>query len=378
MNKKRKKAVVSLSELLEVSFYPKALPQVAKRATIFGPLSEQELVEQWQQKQSFARLDERTIMPEKLLQQSASKSYLIIRCLGVTLDPKILLEKLQHLFPLFIWTKGQAETSDTENCYFCEFIPICSNAAQPCNLEASLQQMNYPTTQSLVEIVNEWLNNVRQIEQASVTGTYYQQASLPQQVGRQSKIKTKEEQQIQFLQESLRQEKAAKARMKVAKEKAEQELLRLEKELLASSWAHFVEQQTKELEEEEWYDLVKIDLFYYDELSKKAKFLKEAWEINQQLLKVFPQKEGTTFLPELAHHGRWASLTDQVSELEIKTLYEQGVLIKERMKLTQGSWLTKPRVKLYQIDLEQLERIGTLFDLLQTENRLIEIALAHP
>lgn len=46
MNKKRKKAVVSLSELLEVSFYPKALPQVAKRATIFGPLSEQELVEQ--------------------------------------------------------------------------------------------------------------------------------------------------------------------------------------------------------------------------------------------------------------------------------------------------------------------------------------------
>ncbi|HHX0217942.1 TPA: hypothetical protein ACU3VJ_002233 [Enterococcus faecalis] len=53
MNKKRKKAVVSLSELLEVSFYPKALPQVAKRATIFGPLSEQELVEQWQQKQSF-------------------------------------------------------------------------------------------------------------------------------------------------------------------------------------------------------------------------------------------------------------------------------------------------------------------------------------
>ena len=123
MNKKRKKAVVSLSELLEVSFYPKALPQVAKRATIFGPLSEQELVEQWQQKQSFARLDERTIMPEKLLQQSASKSYLIIRCLGVTLDPKILLEKLQHLFPLFIWTKGQAETSDTENCYFCEFIP---------------------------------------------------------------------------------------------------------------------------------------------------------------------------------------------------------------------------------------------------------------
>ncbi|MEM5063646.1 hypothetical protein AACA84_00155, partial [Enterococcus faecalis] len=120
--------------------------------------------------------------------------------------------------------------------------------------------MNYPTTQKLVEIVNEWLNNVRQIEQASVTGTYYQQASLPQQVGRQSKIKTKEEQQIQFLQESLRQEKAAKARMKVAKEKAEQELLRLEKELLASSWAHFEEQQTKELEEEEWYDLVKIDL----------------------------------------------------------------------------------------------------------------------
>ncbi len=238
--------------------------------------------------------------------------------------------------------------------------------------------MNYPITQSLVEIVNEWLNNERQIEQASVTGTYYQQASLPQQVGSQSEIKTKEEQQIRFLQESLRQEKAAKASMKVAKEKAEQELLRLEKGLFASSWAHFEEQQTKELEEEEWYDLVKIDLFYYDELSKKAKFLKEAWEINQQLLKAFPQKEGTTFLPELAHHGRVASLTDQVSELEIKTLYEQGVLIKERMKFTQGSWLTKPRVKLYQIDLEQLERIGTLFDLLQTENRLIEVALAHP
>lgn len=378
MNKKRKKAVVSLSELLEVSFYPKALPHVEKRATVFGPLSEQELVVQWRQKQSFARQDERTIMPEKLLQQSASRSYFSIRCLGLALDPKILLEKLQHMFPLFIWTNGQAEVNDTENGYFCEFIPISSNAEQPFNLEASLQQMNYPITQSLAEIVYEWLNGELQIEQDAVMGTYYQQESLTQQLDSQPETKTKEEQQIHFLQESLRQEKAAKARMKVAKEKAEQELVRLEKSLLASSWAHFEEQQIKELEEEEWYDIVKIDLFYYDELSKKAKFLKEAWEINQQLLKAISKKEGTTFLPALSHRDRCTSLAEQVSELEIKTLYEQGVLIKERMKLAKGSWLTQPRVKLYQIDLEQLKRIVTLFDLLQTENRLIEVALVKP
>lgn len=180
-----------------------------------------------------------------------------------------------------------------------------------------------------------------------------------------------DENEIVYLQESIKREKASKDRLRVAKEKLEHELLAIENSLLVSGLKRFKTHKKSEVEEEDWYKPVRIDLIKYDDLYKKAKFIEQSWRLNRELVTI-TEKMVVTKDELVYERARVEKVKNSVSELDLQTMMEQCHLIDGRVKIRRGFFFLKPSVKLYQIDYEQLEKISAFFDIIQTENRLLE------
>lgn len=188
------------------------------------------------------------------------------------------------------------------------------------------------------------------------------------------KLEGKEEvfsKEVIYLKESLKRERAAKQRLKVAKEKLEYELIAIENRLLTSGLTRFKKYQKSTLHGDEWYKFIRIDLIEYDDLYKKAKFIEQSWKLNCQLVTV---TEKMTFTKDrwVYERSRVEKVKSTVAELELKSMIEQCHLINGRIKVRPGFLFIKPSVKLYHIDFEQLQKISAFFDIIQTENRLLE------
>ncbi|MFD1901898.1 hypothetical protein [Enterococcus termitis] len=180
-----------------------------------------------------------------------------------------------------------------------------------------------------------------------------------------------DENEVLYLKESLKREKASKERVRVAKEKLEYELLAIENSLLVSGLKRFKKHQKTTIDEEDWYKPVRIDLIQYDDLYKKAKFIEQSWRLNRQLVTI-TEKMTVTKDQWIYERARIEKIKNSVSEMDLQSMMEQCHLINERVKVRPGFLFFKPRVKLYQIDYEQLEKISAFFDIIQTENRLLE------
>lgn len=157
----------------------------------------------------------------------------------------------------------------------------------------------------------------------------------------------------------------------MAKEKLEYELLAIENSLLVSGLKRFKKHQKSSIDEEDWYKPVRIDLIQYDDLYKKAKFIEQSWRLNRQLVTI-TEKMTVTKDQWVYERARIEKIKNSVSEMDLQSMMEQCHLINERVKIRPGFLFFKPRVKLYQIDFEQLEKISAFFDIIQTENRLLE------
>lgn len=148
-------------------------------------------------------------------------------------------------------------------------------------------------------------------------------------------------------------------------------MLAIENSLLVSGLKRFKKHQKTSIDEEDWYKPVRIDLIQYDDLYKKAKFIEQSWRLNRQLVttteKMTVTKDQWTY-----ERARIENIKNSVSEMDLRSMMEQCHLINERVKIRPGLLFLKPRVKLYQIDYEQLEKISAFFDIIQTENRLLE------
>ncbi|MBP1046508.1 hypothetical protein I6N96_09440 [Enterococcus sp. BWM-S5] len=351
----------------------------------------------------------------KQLQHSQNyHHHLEIQFFQVQLDEEALLDELKELFPQFVWVKMAEEIEDEFSTYACEFIPLAFRAEteaeqQPIvfNLKASLQQMNGELKQSISEQVENHLHKILSDEED--TSFSVGELSFPvdvtvappsvpevveEPVSREVSKKTKaakpsrrtpkvqevsehpvvrsEENEVVFLKESLKREKASKERVRVAKEKLEQELLAIENNLLVSGLKRFKKNRKIKVDEEDWYKPVKIDLIHYDDLYKKAKFIEQSWKLNKELVTITEKMTVTN--NELTYEReRVERIKNSVSEMDLQSMMEQCHLINNRVRINRGFFfLIKPHVKLYQIDYEQLERISAFFDIIQTENRLLE------
>lgn len=346
---------------------------------------------------------------------SAVKKHVEIQFFETQLNWDVLLEELQGLFPQFIWTKIVEEVDGIFSTYFCEFIAVSfRDGEEPIqfSVSESLLQMGYLQSDSVSSIVEAKLLSALQEEddvpatepvlsfpvEVSIEANVEEEEELSEQlqpqdsepevskpeleieeepviVGSPQKELTpavrSEENEVLFLKESLKREKASKERVRVAKEKLEYELLAIENSMLVSGLKRFKKYQKSSIDEEDWYKPVKIDLIQYDDLYKKAKFVEQSWRLNRQLVTI-TEKMTVTKDQWVYERARIEKIKSSVSEMDLQSMMEQCHLINERAKIRPGFFFLKPRVKLYQIDYEQLEKISAFFDIIQTENRLLE------
>ncbi|MFK4567303.1 hypothetical protein [Enterococcus sp. UD-01] len=348
------------------------------------------------------------------------KKHIEIQFFQIELNWDVLLEELNVLFPQFIWIKIVEVVEGAFSTYFCELIPLSiEEKEEPIQFSvlSSLKQMGYSAKESVSSILEKKLvsafheENIEESmepeaipETASTIGTL----SFPVEVTVEepkpaARVRTKKkkakktvidaepisampkekrqesevvdssavENDILYLKESLKREKASKERLRVAKEKLEYELLAIENSLLVSGLKRFKKHQKITLEEEEWYKTVRIDLIHYDDMYKKAKFIEQSWHLNRQLVTI-TERMTVTKDQWIYERARVEKVKNSVSEMDLQAMMEQCHLINERVKVNSGFLFFKPKVKLYQIDYEQLEKISAFFDIIQTENRLLE------
>lgn len=337
---------------------------------------------------------------------SSIKKHVEIQFFQAQLNWEVLLEELKELFPQFVWTKLVEEVDGIFSTYFCELIPVAfSSKEEPIQfmVSASLKQMGYSTGESVSSILEAKLLSIFREEEAPFsdeTLSFPVEVSIEETVEKkveptysfldeeesknekilelepkveieQMPIVRSEENEVRFLKESLKREKASKERVRVAKEKLEYELLAIENSLLVSGLKRFKKHQKTSIDEEDWYKPVYIDLIQYDDLYKKAKFIEQSWRLNRQLVTT-TEKMTVTKDQWVYERARIEKIKNSVSEMDLRSMMEQCHLINERVKIRPGFLFLKPRVKLYQIDYEQLQKISAFFDIIQTENRLLE------
>ncbi|MGX7245457.1 hypothetical protein ACWOC1_11505 [Enterococcus quebecensis] len=337
---------------------------------------------------------------------SSIKKHVEIQFFHAQLNWDVLLEELEELFPQFVWTKIVEEIDGSFSTYLCELIPVSFDSEEEpvqFSVLVSLEQMGYSKDKSVSSILEaRLLSDFREEEELPLSG---ETLSFPVEMSIEENVEEKnfkspffedsefedeetlepepleevrsitpvrsEESEVLFLKESLKREKASKERVRVAKEKLEHELLAIENSLLVSGLKRFKKHQKSSIDEEDWYKPVRIDLIQYDDLYKKAKFIEQSWRLNRQLVTI---TEKMTFTKNqwVYERARIEKIKNSVSEMDLQSMMEQCHLINERVKIRPGFLFFKPRVKLYQIDYEQLEKISSFFDIIQTENRLLE------
>ncbi|MGC6768695.1 hypothetical protein ACYSNR_08885 [Enterococcus sp. LJL128] len=393
-----------MDEAFDVFFHQRAIPDYLGK-TIFEEKSADKLLVSCEAIYAEATGDSLTLLEkeeltEQLRDSQKNRNYLEIQFFQVELDEEALLEELQELFPQFIWTKMSEEIEDEFSTYACEFIPLAiqgENQAVYFSLKTSLEQMTGSARQSISEMVEKHLHEI--LSEEAVEDNQPEELSFPVSVTiepskEESKTKqTKaepseelfpevknvnetsmvrsEENELVYLKESLKREKASKERVRVAKEKLEHELLAIENSLLVSGLKRFKKHRKITVDEEDWYKSVKIDLIHYDDLYKKAKFIEQSWKLNKELVTI--TEKMTVTKGELTYEReRVERIKNSVSEMDLQSMMEQCHLINNRVRINRGFWFIKPSVKLYQIDYEQLEKISGFFDVIQTENRLLE------
>lgn len=399
-----------MNDYFDVFFHQQAIPSTSG-TVLYQKDSTEEIVEACEtlyerSTGDFLTFRENEEISRKVI-SSPIKKYVEIQFFQAQLNWDVLLEELEELFPQFVWTKLVEEVDGIFSTYFCEFVPISfSSGEEPIQftVSASLEQMAYSKDESVSNILEAKLLSIFQEEEnvpfsaetlsfpveVSIEATVEKKAVAIDSFLDEEEIKNEkiteiepkpeaeimniarsEESEVLFLKESLKREKASKERVRVAKEKLEYELLAIENSILVSGLKRFKKHQKTSIDEEDWYKPVRIDLIQYDDLYKKAKFIEQSWRLNRQLVTT-TEKMTVTKDQWIYERARIEKIKNSVSEMDLRSMMEQCHLINERVKIRPGFLFLKPRVKLYQIDYEQLEKISAFFDIIQTENRLLE------
>lgn len=414
-----------MNDYFDVFFHQQAIP-VTTGTVLYQKDSLDEIIDAYETlyeriTDKFLTMRENDEISRKLI-STPVKKHLEIQFFQTQLNWDVLLEELEELFPQFIWTKIIEEVDDAFSTYFCELIPLSFREdEEPVYFSVldSLKQMGYSKSESVSSILEAKLLSEFQEEEGDIS-VGEAMLSFPVEVSVEENTEAapeefedeveelekredvesepiyedespedelviespkedldftlavrSEQNEVLFLKESLKREKASKERVRVAKEKLEFELLAIENSMLVNGLKRFKKYQKSSIDEEDWYKPVRIDLIQYDDLYKKAKFVEQSWRLNRQLVTI-TEKMTVTRDQWVYERARVEKIKSSVSEMDLQSMMEQCHLINERVKIRPGFLFLKPQVKLYQIDYEQLEKISAFFDIIQTENRLLE------
>ncbi len=174
-----------------------------------------------------------------------------------------------------------------------------------------------------------------------------------------------------YFEEEIKREKDAKERMRLTKEKLEYEISRLEKKVMDSGLDLLEQEPPYVKRKEDWHKVKKIPLKEYDQLYQKAKYLEHTWTINQQLVgtteRMVIKEAEITYERE-----RVKKIKNSAKDIELFVMMDECRMIHERVKIKKGSFFRKPFARILKGDYENIVEKAAYFDVLQSENRLLE------
>ncbi|WYJ89335.1 hypothetical protein A5888_001055 [Enterococcus sp. 9E7_DIV0242] len=284
-----------------------------------------------------------------------------------------VLQELAVLLPQFAWVSCKREVKKHgRQRYYIEFVPIVYREEGfpfDIQLQASIQQQLFFPIKEAVKVL------CREIEQQIAVKKLLDFQSVHRTEEKQSFQKEVRPKQLQFsdetaslenqllvYKEEAKRSNYTKERMRIANERLELLIEKLEQTVIDSSISYL-----QKSEEKKNSKFLQISLREYSYLKQKARYLEKLWEINKELVKQAAETsafENATVYKE--EHLR--PLKEMIFDSDIYMVMDECRAIDMRVLINQSPWFRSPYVKIAQPDYNSLVSKAAYFDLLQGEN----------
>lgn len=173
-----------------------------------------------------------------------------------------------------------------------------------------------------------------------------------------------------YFETAYKLEKAAKERMRIARDKSDQQLVILEEQMLTNG-LDALETLIAHPANKDDFKRLKLGLVEYEQLFDKANYLEEIYEKNQQLTTLTEtlRINKSEFGYEIE---RVQKIKKSSNEAEIFFMMDQCERIDKRTEKKVTFFRRIPSAYVYKYDYEVLLRRAAYFDLLRAENQLLD------
>lgn len=288
----------------------------------------------------------------------------------VDLDWSALLDELIHTFPQIAWIGGSKEKEDNRVVYYIDFVPIAyreSGFPFMVNLLQSLKQQLYDNKED-IDVLEAFVYEIERLV-AKFIKPFKTVSSESTEKIEVVEYGEDDATYLLKLEESISREKYAKERMRLANKKLEVVIDQMERQNLSRAMKELSKSTSDE--NENWDQILRVDLREYSQLLQKAKFLEQSWMMNKEL--VTKSEKMTISDNQLTYEREQVrSFKDSVSTNEIYLILDECKLIESRVKIKKKSWFRQPHVRIMKMDYDSILNKAAYFDLIQGENYLLE------
>lgn len=287
----------------------------------------------------------------------------------VDLDWSALLDELIHTFPQVAWIGGSKEKEDNRVVYYIDFVPIAYRETGfpfMVNLLQSLDQQLPDDNEG--DVLEAFVSEIERLVSKFIQPLKVTNSEVSEQA-EVIEYSEHDENYLLKIEEAVSRERYAKERMRLANKKLEVVIDQMERQNLSRAMKELSKSSSDE--NENWDQILKIDLREYSQLLQKAKFLEQSWMMNKELV---TKSEKMTISDNQLTYEREQVRTfkDSVSTNEIYLILDECKLIESRVKIKKRSWFRQPHVRIMKMDYESILNKAAYFDLIQGENYLLE------
>lgn len=298
----------------------------------------------------------------------------------IDIDWSALLDELIHQFPQIAWIGGSKETEDQRITYYLDFVPIAYKETDfpfVVNLTSSLQQqlgIEEEGVEFFIKKIERLVSKhikpfpkvekpqPQQLEEESIESETENVRVFEDRVVRKNSI-------VLEMEEAIKQERMDKEKVQIANKKLEVVIEQMERQGLSRAMKELSKQADQD--NENWSQVLKVDLREYSQLLQKAKFLEQSWAMNKDLI---TKSETMTISTEKLTYEREQVRTfkEWISTNEIYLILDECKLIESRVKIKKRAFFNQPHVRIMRMDYDSLLNKAAYFDLIQGENYLLE------
>ena len=304
----------------------------------------------------------------------------------VDLNWSKLLDELIQTFPQIAWIGGTKEREDNRVTYYLDFVPIAyRNSGFPflVNLQQSLEQQVVGDNYDPDFLIEYFIETIEKLSAKFIKPLDIKEKKTDKKIIEDMELETKKDvlihnysdveedakNYVSKIEEELAHEKYIKERMRLANQKLEVVIEQMERQRLTKAMSQL--SHTNSEENEKWDKMLKVDLREYYQILQKAKFLEQTWFMNKELI---TKNEKMTISDNQLTYEREQirGFKEEINSTELYLILEECKVIESRVKIKSKTWFRQPYVRIMKMDYDNLLNKAAYFDLIQSENYLIE------